>query len=45
VALFQQLYRRFGLENEITAVEDPPSWLRDTPLSAKVGTNFADKQR
>jgi hypothetical protein len=25
VALFQQLYRRFGLENEITAVEDPPS--------------------
>jgi hypothetical protein len=24
---------------------DPPHWLRDTPLSAKVGTNFADKWR
>jgi hypothetical protein len=22
-----------------------PRWLRDTPLSAKVGTNFADKRR
>jgi hypothetical protein len=32
-------------KTEITAVEDPPRWLRDTPLFAKVGTNFADKQR
>jgi hypothetical protein len=33
------------LENEITAVGDPPRWLRDTPLSAKVGNNFADKRQ
>jgi hypothetical protein len=32
------------LEIEITAVGDPSLWLRDTPLFAKVGTNFADKQ-
>jgi hypothetical protein len=32
-----------SLENRDTAVEDPPRWLRDTPLSAKVGTNFVDK--
>jgi hypothetical protein len=30
-----------GLEN-ITAVEGPPRWLLDTPLCAKVRTNFAD---
>jgi hypothetical protein len=30
---------------EITAVGDPPRWLRDTPLSAKVGINFWDKRR
>jgi hypothetical protein len=29
-------------KTEITAVEDQPRWLRDTPLSAKVGTNFTD---
>jgi hypothetical protein len=29
---------------EITAVGDPPRWLRDTPLSAKVGTNFANNR-
>jgi hypothetical protein len=34
-----------GLETEITAVGDPPRWLRDTPLSAKIGANFADKRR
>jgi hypothetical protein len=34
-----------GLETEITAVGDPPRWLRDTPLSGKVGINFADKRR
>jgi hypothetical protein len=34
-----------GLEIEITAVGDPPRSLRDTHLSAKVGTNFANKRR
>jgi hypothetical protein len=34
-----------GLETEITSVGDPPRWLRDTPLSAKVGTSFADSCR
>jgi hypothetical protein len=29
-----------GLEIEITAIGDPPHWPRDTPLLAKVGTNF-----
>jgi hypothetical protein len=33
------------LENEIKAVGELPLWLRDTPLSVKVGTNFADKRR
>jgi hypothetical protein len=32
-------------KTDITAVGDPPSWRRDTPLSAKVSTNFADKLR
>jgi hypothetical protein len=31
-------------KTEITAVGDPPHWPCDTPLSAKVGTNFADKR-
>jgi hypothetical protein len=35
----------FSLKTEITAVGDPPRWLRDTPLPAKVDTNFADKRR
>jgi hypothetical protein len=34
-----------GLEIEIKDVGDPPRWPRDTPLSAKVGINFADKRR
>jgi hypothetical protein len=34
-----------GLEIEITAVGDPPRRQRDTPLSTKVGTNFADRQK
>jgi hypothetical protein len=33
------------LETEIKAVGDPPRLLRDTPLSKRVGTNFADKRR
>jgi hypothetical protein len=35
----------FGLEIEITVVGDPPRRLRDIPLSAKVGTNYAEKLR
>jgi hypothetical protein len=31
-------------KTEITAVRDPPRWLRNTPLTAKVATNFADKR-
>jgi hypothetical protein len=33
------------VENQDTAVWDPPLWLRDIPPPAKVGTNFADKRR
>jgi hypothetical protein len=33
-----------GQENEITGIGDPLRWLRDTPLSEKVDTNFDDKQ-
>jgi hypothetical protein len=32
-------------KSENTSVGDPQSWLRDTPLSSKVGTNFADKRK
>jgi hypothetical protein len=32
-------------KTEITAVGDQPHWPCDTPLSAKVATNFADKWR
>jgi hypothetical protein len=34
-----------GLENRYYGRRDPPRRLRDTPLSAKVGINFADKRR
>jgi hypothetical protein len=34
-----------GLESREYCLGDPPGWPRDTPLSAKVGTNFADKRR
>jgi hypothetical protein len=34
-----------GVENLNYGRRDPTRWPRDTPLSAKVGTNFADKQR
>jgi hypothetical protein len=30
---------------EIKAVGDPPRWLRETTLSANVGTNCTDKRR
>jgi hypothetical protein len=29
-----------SIEIEITAVRDPPRWLRNTPLTAKVGTKY-----
>jgi hypothetical protein len=35
----------FGLENRDYGRRDPPRWPRDTPLSTKVDTNFADKRR
>jgi hypothetical protein len=34
-----------GLENRDYGLGDPPRWLRDTPPSAKVGTNFAAKRQ
>jgi hypothetical protein len=33
-----------GLEIEIKALGDPPHWLRDTLLSARVGANFTNKR-
>jgi hypothetical protein len=33
-----------GLENRDHGHSDPSRWLHDTPLSAKIGTNFADKR-
>jgi hypothetical protein len=33
-----------GLENLSYGRWDPPRWPRDTPLSAQVGSNFADKR-
>jgi hypothetical protein len=44
------LYRLCGLVIRVPGyrsrgVGDQPLWPRDTPLSAKVGTNFADKRR
>jgi hypothetical protein len=43
-----QQIRRPGFDSrhyQKTAVGDPPHWPCDTPLSAKVGTNFADTRR
>jgi hypothetical protein len=37
--------RRSSIENREYGRRDPPCWPRNTPLSAKVGTNFADKRR
>jgi hypothetical protein len=37
--------KKLGLENQDYGPRDSPRWPRDTPLSAKVGTNFADKRR
>jgi hypothetical protein len=43
---FFQVAPQFSVwKTEITAVGDPPHWPCDTPLSAKVGINFADKRR
>jgi hypothetical protein len=35
----------FGLKNLEYGLGDPSHWPRGTPLSAKAGTNFADKLR
>jgi hypothetical protein len=32
-------------KTEITALGDPPHWPCYTPLSAKIGSNFANKRR
>jgi hypothetical protein len=49
VSTIQELLERknsgSGLENRDYGQGDPPRWLRDTPLSSEVGTNFADKRR
>jgi hypothetical protein len=34
-----------GLENRDYGRRDPPRGPRDTPLSANIATNFADKRR
>jgi hypothetical protein len=34
-----------GLEIQVYGRRDSSRWPRDTPLPAKVGTNFADKRR
>jgi hypothetical protein len=41
---FCLIYKGMLPRNEIKAVGDLPRWLRDTHLSSKVGTNFADKR-
>jgi hypothetical protein len=43
--LLQRKSSGFGLENREYDRRYPPRWLRDTPLSAKVGTNLANKRR
>jgi hypothetical protein len=43
VSTIEELLGRKSSGSEITAGGDPPRWLRDTPKSANVSTNFADK--
>jgi hypothetical protein len=46
VRWFFFMWSSSGLENRDYGRKGPPRWLGDTPpLSAKVGTNFADKKR
>jgi hypothetical protein len=49
VSSSEELFRRKSsgsvLENRDYGRREPPRWPRDTHLSAKVGTNFANKQR
>jgi hypothetical protein len=49
VSTIEELLERkssgYGLENRDYCRRDPPRWPRDTLLSAKVGTNFAEKRR
>jgi hypothetical protein len=48
VSTIEELFERessgSGLENRDYCRVDPPRWPRDTPLSAIVGTNFADER-
>jgi hypothetical protein len=43
--LFERKSSCFGLENQEYGCRDPTSWLHDTHLSVKVGTNFIVKQQ
>jgi hypothetical protein len=47
VSTTEELFRRkisgSGLKIKIMAIGDPPRSLRDTPVSPKVDTNFADE--
>jgi hypothetical protein len=43
--LFERKSSDYGLEHRDYVRGDPPRWLRDSPLSAKGGTNFSDKRR
>jgi hypothetical protein len=49
VSTTEELYERkssvSSLETRDYGRRDPPHWPRDTPLSAIIGTNFADKRR
>jgi hypothetical protein len=42
--LLQTKSSGFRLEDQDYGHRDPPGWLRDIPLFANVGTNFADTQ-
>jgi hypothetical protein len=43
--LFGRIITGSGLENREYDRRDPLRWPRDTPLSAKVDTNYAGKRR
>jgi hypothetical protein len=44
-SILVSLIRAVVQKTEINGRGDPLRWPRDTPLSAKVGTNFADRRR
>jgi hypothetical protein len=43
--LLRRKYSGFGIESREYGRRNLPRWTRDTPLSAKIGTNFSDKRR